>query len=97
LVDIGDASSAIGAWVGTQAIYWTRWEVSVVLDSSVTLNSMRSLNRSTSYAELLSGQTFEETISMGHLGVGCVEALVDAGTGNLVVNVATRSTSGRFV
>ena len=97
LVGIGDALSAIGENVGVERLYWTRWEFSVVLDSSVTLNSMRSLNRSTAYAELLSGQVFEETISRGHLGIGCVEALMNAGTGNLVVNVATRFTGQRFI
>lgn len=96
LVDIGDASSAIGPHVGTQDIYWTRWEVSVVLDASVTLDHMLALNRSTAYAELPPGQAFQESISMAPGGVGCVEALVDAGTGNLIVNCATRSASSIF-
>ena len=97
LLNIGDASNAIGIHVSEPNIYWTRWEVSLALDSSVTLNSMRALNRATTYGELLSGQAFEESITMGPGGIGCIEAKMNAGTGNLVVNVATRSASARFI
>ena len=96
LVDIGDASSAVSVHVGTQDIYWTRWTFSAQLDSSVTLDHMLSLNRSTSYSELLVGQAFEMGVTMGPGGYGCIEALMNAGTGNLVVNVATASTTSRF-
>ena len=76
--------------------FWTRWEVSAALtDTSVTFNSMVAANRSTAYAELLSGQTFEERVTKGLGGVGCIEALTDAGTANLIVNVATVR-EGRF-
>ena len=71
-------------------LLWTRWSVDAALtDTSVTFNSMVAANRSTAYAELLSGQTFEERIKHGIGGIGCVEALTDAGTANLIVNVAT--------
>ena len=71
--------------------YWTRWSVSAALaDTTITFNSMVSANRSTTYAELVSGQTFEERITTGVVGgVGCIEALTDAGTANLIANVAT--------
>ncbi len=70
--------------------FWTRWSVSAALtDTGVTFSSMTSANRSTAYAELLSGQPFEERINRGLGGVGCIEALTNAGTANLVVNVAT--------
>lgn len=70
-------------------LYWTRWEVSVALtDTSITLDSMRSLNRNTVYAELLSGQALSEKVSRGVGGISCVEARTDAGTANLVVNAA---------
>lgn len=70
------------------SLYWTRWSVSVVLDSSVTLDRMLAMNRNTAnYAELITGQSFEQKIRHGEPGgVGCIEALVDAGTANLVVN-----------
>ena len=78
-------------------LYWTRWSVSVALtDTAITFNSMVAANRSTAYGELLSGQTLEERINHGEIGgIGCVEALTDAGTANLVVNVATLR-DGRF-
>ena len=76
--------------------YWTRWEVSAALtDASVTFNSMVAANRSITYAELLSGQCFEERVGRGLGGAGCVEALTDAGTANLIVNIATVR-DGRF-
>ncbi len=76
--------------------FWTRWSVSAALtDTSVTFDSMVAANRSTAYAELLSGQLFEERINRGLGGIGCVEGLTDAGTANLIVNVATVR-DGRF-
>ena len=76
-------------------MFWTRWSVSAALDTAVTLDHMAAANRSTAYAELLSGQTFEERIRHGFGGIGCVEALVNAGTANLIVNVASVQ-DGRF-
>ena len=71
-------------------LYWTRWSVdAAITDTSVTFNSMVAANRSTAYLELTSGQMFEERIKHGLGGIGCVEALTNAGTANLVVNVAT--------
>lgn len=77
-----------------QPRYWTRWEVSVALDASVDVLQMRSLNRSTSYAELVEGQEYESAIiEVGEANsFASVEALTDAGTANLLVNVATRRT-----
>lgn len=77
-------------------LYWTRWSVSVAVDSSTTLNSLVAANRSTAYAEWLSGQAFEERITKAPGGVGCIEALVNAGTANLIVNVAS-ARDGRLV
>ena len=70
-------------------LFWTRWVVSVAVTATATLNSLVAANRSTAYAELLSGQLFEAKIHHGPMGIGCVEALTDAGTANLIVNVAT--------
>ena len=71
-----------------ERLFWTRWTVSVALDSSTTVNSMVSINRSTAYFELLSGQMIEQRINHGPMGIGCVEAVTDAGTANLLVEVA---------
>ena len=51
---------------------------------------MRSLNRSTAYAELLEGQTYEQAVqSEGPGGICTVEILTDAGTANTIINAAT--------
>ena len=71
-------------------LFWTRWSFTVALDSTTTLNSLIAINRSTAYAELVSGQAFEESVSVGTGGISGVTALTDAGTANLIVNVATR-------
>lgn len=71
------------------ALYWTRWELdAAITDTSVTLDSMRSLNRSTAYAETPPNFAITEKIARGIGGISCVEALVNAGAGNLIVDVA---------
>jgi len=68
-------------------LYWTRWEVdAAITDTAVTLNSMSAANRSSSYAELVSGQMVSVDIEHGFGGTACIEALTDAGTAYLVVN-----------
>lgn len=78
-------------------LYWTRWVWSAQLnDTSVTLDSMLAMNRSTAYAEMVAlVQPFERRIHRGLGGYGCIEALTDAGTANLLVNVDSGN-SGRF-
>lgn len=97
LVSAGDAASTTNFTLAREKLYWTRWEVSVALDASVTLQSMHALNKSTAYMELLAGQIFETSIRRGGglQGIGAIEFKVDAGTGNLIVNVATIE-GGRF-
>ena len=72
-------------------LYWTRWSVdAAITDTSVTFNSMVAANRSTAYAEYPPNYFLEERIKHGEIGgIGCIEALVNAGTANLIVNVAT--------
>ena len=81
---IGDTTQDDGPF--GDELYWTRWEVSVQLDSTVDLVQMRPLNRSTAYAELLEGQVRELSLS-GPAQYACVKALTNKGTANLVVNV----------
>lgn len=73
-------------------LYWTRWEVSAATEATWNVVGMQPLNRSTAYAEYPEGFGVEMAADVGPNGKGlsCVEALVDAGTGNLVVNVATK-------
>jgi len=86
------------SYYSTPQLYWTRWEVSAALaDTTITFNSMLAMNRSTAYFELLSGQNHERTVSHGRIGgIGCIETLTNAGTGNVIVNVST-ARDGEFV
>lgn len=88
-------TAAKGVGVLTNELFWVRLTVSAALDSSVTLDHVLAINRSTAYAELVEGQVFEEAITVGPGGVCSVTHLTDAGTASLVVNVATRQ-NGMF-
>jgi hypothetical protein len=70
-----------------EPMYWTRWEWTNAFNSNTDVRVMRSLNRSTAYAEYIEGQAVEVKTSNRQLA--CVEALTDAGTANLVVNVGS--------
>ena len=89
-----DSLSSIGETLPSTAAhlhekkYWTRWEWSAALDASIDVRTMLALNRSTAYAEYLEGQTVELMLNEGR-EVGNIEALTNAGTANLVVNVGT--------
>lgn len=93
LVQFGDTKLNIG--LGAQELFWTRWEWSAALDSSTTLDSMIAINRDTTYAELPAGVGWQEAITVGPGGIYSITALTDAGTANLILNVATRL-GGRF-
>lgn len=67
--------------------YWTRWEWSVAFtDTSVTLDHMLGINRSTAYWELAPGQAMQGEIENGPGGISAFESFTDAGTANLIVN-----------
>jgi hypothetical protein len=95
---LADAVATTGAAVPHRRaqLYWARLKVSAALDSSTTLNSMYALARSTAYAELVTGRLLEFGITRGHGGVAGVEALTNAGTANLIVNVAAAAGSRGF-
>jgi hypothetical protein len=69
--------------------------VSAALDSSTTANSLRALNRSTAYMEIVSGRAIEQAVTVGPGGISCVEALTDAGTANLIINCASVGGAGK--
>lgn len=77
--------------LGQQELFWTRWTVSGALDASVTLDHMLAINRDTTYAELPASMGWEEAVTVGPGGIASLTALTDAGTANLIVNVAARS------
>lgn len=69
-------------------MFWTQWRCDAALDTSTTVDSITAYNRSTAYVELIEGQAFEERIQYGFGGFGCIQALTNAGTANLIVNLA---------
>lgn len=95
-VALKDAVATTGAAVPHRGVplYWVRLKVSAALDASTTLDSLCALNRSTAYAELVSGRVLEMRVTRGIGGVGAVEALTDAGTASLIVNVASNPRAG---
>lgn len=90
LAEIGTPVPAPGLGYRNEPLYWTRWEVSVALDASTTLNHMLSLNRSTAHAEMIATFSRELRVFKGVGGIGNLEALTDAGTANLIVNAHAR-------
>jgi hypothetical protein len=85
LAEIGDTLPTSTTNYGVP-MYWTRWEWSAALDT-VDIDVMQAINRVTTYAELLEGQTLE--LKLSDREIASVQALTDAGTANLVVNVGT--------
>lgn len=71
-----------------ERFYWVRLVVSAALDSTVSVNSIHLMNRSTAYAEMIANQVVQFRINRGVGGHSGVLALTDAGTANLIVNVA---------
>ena len=85
LLRIGETSRS-GGPLGTP-LYWTRWEVNIAMKADMDIISILAYNRSTKYAEYMEGQKVE--VKMSPREVGCVEALTDVNTANLLVNVGT--------
>jgi len=85
------ALSAIPGPIAQELLFWTRWTVSAALDASTLADAMVALAKSTSYAEIQSGQDWELFAKHGVGGTVGVEALTDAGTAKLLVNVAAGS------
>lgn len=74
----------------TDPQYWTQWKVSAQLTAGTSFDKFGVQNRSATYMELVSGQAFDEYIpSMRGGPVAWIEAITDAGTGNLIVNAAS--------
>lgn len=89
LVNARAETALLETWARTD-LYWTRWTVSAATDANWDILQIHSLNRSTAYAELIEGQTYQQAISASGPGsIITVEALTDSGTANLVINVAT--------
>lgn len=84
------ASAVVGIPHAGAPKYWVRFKVNATLDSAVTLNALTSMNRSTASASLVSGREMAFLLGTGSRRHGCIEAITDAGTAQLIVNVATQ-------
>lgn len=88
--DDSDLANTVTFQGAERILYWTRWEVSAALDASTTQNEIHALARSTAYAELTTGKPGHEFFARrGPGGIGAIEALMNAGTGNLIVNAGS--------
>ncbi len=94
-LDVAEPTAMRNQGILTEPQFWTRWSWSGGLDSSTTLNSMIAINRDTTYAEIPSGLTWEQAVTVGPGGIYSITVLTDAGTANLIVNCSTRW-GGRF-
>lgn len=78
---------ALGAWLNNATpLYWLRFAVDADLSASVEATAALALCRSTSYAGLVTGESFAARVNKGVGGVAAVEAVTDAGTANLIVD-----------
>ena len=87
---LGDTMPNVG--ILQRELFWTQWVVSAALDSAVTLDSMLAIRAAADYFELQEGQAFEQALKGAQPGgFASFDALMNAGTGNLVATA-----SGRF-
>jgi hypothetical protein len=70
-------------------LYWVRIEVSVALDSSVTLNSLWPIMVGSAFQLAIGEAPLEVSITTGVQGWRCIEAITDTGTCDLIVNGAS--------
>ena len=75
--------------VRMEPLFWTRWKVSVALSATVNVASLFAMSESANDAEARDGQDVELWGAKGVGGLSAVVAVLDAGTGKLIVNVAS--------
>ena len=86
LVKIDRSVNSSLSWRDVQ-MYWTKWTWNAVIAAGTTLDHMLGINESTAYAEVPSslGTGMRIHNGFGSNGVGGVETLTNAGTGNMLV------------
>jgi hypothetical protein len=89
LIDAGDTRASLG--IAQHPMFWTRWEWDAANDSATTVDSMTPIEVSTAYAEMSTGENWEQSITVGPGGHIGVSALTDAGTALLQIVAATRA------
>jgi len=86
LKDAGDTSINTFPYA-TEELYWTRWEVSVALDSEVEVEGMHALSRNTYFSEIFFGDTKKIAVNSADLtGNTSFEFKTNTGTGNMIIN-----------
>ena len=78
-------ASWIKTRVGGVSAYWVRLQFSGALDATTKQNSIWAMPRYDP-GEFLDGQAFESAVTPGNQGIVALQAEVDAGAANLVVN-----------
>jgi len=97
LIQPATSSSTVAATNPNQKTrFWTQWIVSAKLSATVNNTGMLSLNRSTAYAEteakvFTQGRTFHAPD-----GIAAIEAIIDAGSGNLIITAYNDNELGNF-
>ena len=76
--------------------FWAQWNFSAALSANVSNSPMLSLNRSTQYAEIEAKVFMQLRTFHGPDGIAAIEAILDAGTGNLIVTAYNDSENGSF-
>jgi hypothetical protein len=76
--------------------YWYQLQVSAALTSPTSGSLMLPFNRSTTYSDHIGADLVQKSVFKGPDGDSCIEATVDAGTANLIVNGYNESVSGAF-
>lgn len=90
-VDLATAVATTGAGVRDRAVplYWVRFKVSAAFDATVSAASIVALAGSTNYLESISARLWQCMVSRGPDGWAGIEHRTDAGTANVIVNVAS--------
>lgn len=76
--------------------YWTQWVVSAKLSATVNNTLMLALNRVTTYAETVTNVFTQFRTFHGEDGVAAIEAIINAGTGNVIGTAYTDNEFGSF-
>jgi hypothetical protein len=97
LADIESIGAAINVPFKNQVgMYWSRWEVSVQLDSAVTVLRMIAIPRSTAFVELVTTLGMADSLGQGTGGWSGIAHKTSAGTANLIINVASHQNTPAF-
>jgi len=95
LDDAGDVGAFKGPHYNTP-LYWTRWEVSVVLDSTVSVKHLLAMAQDIAGYEMPVDKSLEFSVSKALVGYSGIEAEMNSDTGNLIINCLGREAQNVF-